>query len=187
MPWRTWKRLVQKKKKKGKKCFLPTENAWLLLTSSKACDWSGHILGASASPINRSFLTKKTGCHPLALFMAVSMIPNMWHSSCYCMRHSWLTKFGVIYLNQLVNTSQVRQQDTRYNQTRDTNACGVRVIFLKHGGALLAVFKSPVCTYNQSWTSVSFTYCFKFQRPLFRDWYRDWDIQQIWMTDICSK
>ena len=28
--------------------------------------------------------------------MAVSMIPNIWHSSCYCVRHSWLTKFGVI-------------------------------------------------------------------------------------------
>ena len=26
--------------------------------------------------------------------MAVSMIPNMWYSSCCCMRHSGLTKFG---------------------------------------------------------------------------------------------
>ena len=31
-------------------------NAWLLLTSLKACDWSGHIFGASARP---RFLTKK--------------------------------------------------------------------------------------------------------------------------------
>ena len=36
------------------------------------------------------------------VFMAVSMIPNVWHSSCCCMRHSWLTKFGVIRLTHLV-------------------------------------------------------------------------------------
>ena len=69
------------------------------MTSLKACDWSAHIFGASASP--RS-LTKKTDCRPLTLFMAVSMIPNRWHSSCYCKRHSCLTKFGVLRLNQLV-------------------------------------------------------------------------------------
>ena len=34
--------------------------------------------------------------------MAVSMILNMWHSSWYCIRHSWLTKFGASCLNQLV-------------------------------------------------------------------------------------
>ena len=28
--------------------------------------------------------------------------PNRWHSSCYCMRHSWLAKFGVMRLNRLV-------------------------------------------------------------------------------------
>ena len=38
--------------------------------------------------------------------MAVSMIPNMSHSSCYWMLHSWLTKFEVLCLNQLgrINT-----------------------------------------------------------------------------------
>ena len=46
--------------------------------------------------------TWKRLCHPLALFMSVSMIPNMWHSSCYCMRHWWLTKIGDLCLNQLV-------------------------------------------------------------------------------------
>ena len=30
------------------------------------------------------------------------VLRSMWHSSCYCMRHSWLTKFGVSCLNQLV-------------------------------------------------------------------------------------
>ena len=30
--------------------FLPTVNAYLLLTSLKVCDWPGHIFGASASP-----------------------------------------------------------------------------------------------------------------------------------------
>ena len=53
--------------------FLPTVNVYLLLTSSKVCDWSGHIFGASASP--RSF-NKKKGSHPLPLFMAASMVSN---------------------------------------------------------------------------------------------------------------
>ena len=76
---------------------MPTR--YLLLTSLKVGDWSGHIFGASASPRP---LTKNLLWHPLPLIMAVSMISNMWHSSCYCMRHSWLTKFGVLCLNQLV-------------------------------------------------------------------------------------
>ena len=77
-------------RKKNKTFFLlPTVNAWILLTSLKACDWSAHIFGASASP---------RLCHPFPLFMAVRMIPNMWHSRCYCIRHSWLTKFGGVTL-----------------------------------------------------------------------------------------
>ena len=70
--------------------FLPaTVNAWLLLTFLKACGWSGHIFGASAS---LRFLTKKKWlCHPLPLlFMEVSIIPNIWHSNCYCMQHSFV-------------------------------------------------------------------------------------------------
>ena len=47
--------------KKGVIFFLPTVNAYLLLTSLKVCDWSGHIFGASASP--RS-LTKKLAMSP---------------------------------------------------------------------------------------------------------------------------
>ena len=45
---RTCKRLIQKQK--WFVYFLPTVNAYLLLTSLKVCDWSGHIFGASASP-----------------------------------------------------------------------------------------------------------------------------------------
>ena len=59
MPWSTWKPFVLVGKKK--KChvfFSPTVNAWLLLTSWKACDWSRHIFGASASP--RSLPKKST-------------------------------------------------------------------------------------------------------------------------------
>ena len=37
------------RKKSGSFFFLPTVNAYLLLTSLKVCDWSGHIFGASAS------------------------------------------------------------------------------------------------------------------------------------------
>ena len=54
MPWSTWKRLLEIKKKDN--LFLPTANAYLFLTILRVCDWSGHIFGASASP--RS-LTKK--------------------------------------------------------------------------------------------------------------------------------
>ena len=41
--------------------FLRTVNAYLLLTSLKVCDWSGHIFGASASPRP---LTKKMAVSP---------------------------------------------------------------------------------------------------------------------------
>ena len=70
MPWSTWKRPVQKKKKINI-IFLRKR---LLLISLKACNWSGQIFGASASP---SSLTKKLAVSPLPLLlMAVSMIPN---------------------------------------------------------------------------------------------------------------
>ena len=59
MPWGTWKRLVQQIN--GSSFFFPTVNAYQYLTSLKNCDWSGHILGASASP--RS-LTKKKAMSP---------------------------------------------------------------------------------------------------------------------------
>ena len=54
--------------------FLLTVNAYQYLTSLTVCDLSRHILGASASPKSLTFFF---GCHPLPLFMAVSMIPNM--------------------------------------------------------------------------------------------------------------
>ena len=41
--------------------FLPTVKAWLFLTSLKACDWSGHVSGASVSP---SSLTTKLAMSP---------------------------------------------------------------------------------------------------------------------------
>ena len=95
----------------------------LLLNSLKACAWSGHIFGASASP---KFLKKKLDI-PLfhCLFMAVSLIPSMWHPSCYIrsMRHSWLTKFGVLCWNQLVNSFQ-------YNRAVGATPCGKRCMNL---------------------------------------------------------
>ena len=48
--------------------FSPTVFAWLWLTPLKACDWSGHIFRASASP--RS-LTKKCLRCPLPLSLTV--------------------------------------------------------------------------------------------------------------------
>ena len=44
-------------RKNGPIFFLPRVDAWLLFTSLKACDWSGHIVGASVSP--RSLNKKK--------------------------------------------------------------------------------------------------------------------------------
>ena len=44
--------------------------------------------------------------------------------------------------------------------TRYTHACGVWVVFLEYGGGAPGIFKSPVCTYNQSWTFVRFTLFF---------------------------
>ena len=88
MPSSTWKRLVQKKKIIF---VLPTVNAYLLLTSLKVCDWSGHIFGASAS--SRS-LTKK---NPMSLS---STVHGGQHDTKYVtfelLMHaafSWLTKF----------------------------------------------------------------------------------------------
>ena len=58
----------------GSFVLLLTLNAYQYLTSLTVCDLSRHILGASASPKSLTFFF---GCHPLPLFMAVSMIPNM--------------------------------------------------------------------------------------------------------------
>ena len=53
--------------------FSSSWNAWLLLTSLKACDWSGHMFGASANP--RSF-TK-------ILAMFVTLFRCSWRSAWY--------------------------------------------------------------------------------------------------------
>ena len=50
--------------------------------------------------------------------------------------------------------------------TRYTYACGVWVVCLEHGGGALGIFKYPVCTYSQSWTSVPFTLFFLPQKAL---------------------
>ena len=36
----------------------------------------------------------------------------------------------------------------------NANASGLRVVFQERGGGAIGIFKSPDCTYNQSWTSV---------------------------------
>ena len=103
MPWSTWKRVVQKKKGYFffvTFSFVATVNAYQYLLSTSLKVFGRDTFSALApvlGPEQKNWL-----CHPLPLFMAVSMIPNMWHSSCKFMRHSWLTKFGVLCLNQLV-------------------------------------------------------------------------------------
>ena len=75
-------------RKKGvKKTFSSCGNACLLMTSLRLVI-GRHTFSALAS---------------LPLFTAVSMIPNMWHSRCHCVRHSCVTILGVISLNQLVS------------------------------------------------------------------------------------
>ena len=78
----TWKRLVQKKKGHFFSSYSSRLNAHQLtsMTSSKVCDWSGHTFSVLAPVLDPS--QKKWLCHPLPPSMAVSMIPNMWHSSC---------------------------------------------------------------------------------------------------------
>ena len=78
------------------------KNAWLLLTCLKACDWSRHIFGAGASPRP---LTQKVAMSPSSTVHGGQHNAkyDMWMSSCYCTQHSWLAKFGVLCLNQLVS------------------------------------------------------------------------------------
>ena len=96
VPWgSTWNRLHKTKKIKG--FFLRRPRTIIVL---RLLWLVGHVFAASASP---RFGTKKVAMSPLPLlFMAFMMIPNMLHSSCYCVRHSWLTQFGVFSLNQPV-------------------------------------------------------------------------------------
>ena len=47
--------------------------------------------------------------HPLLLFMAVTMIINMWHSSGYRMPHSWLTQVAAFSVNQPVLVPKSKQ------------------------------------------------------------------------------
>ena len=84
MPWSIWKRLVQKKI-----VFFVRSTVILLLTFLNGCDWSDTLsaLAPVLGPSQKSWL-----CHPLPLFMAVSMIAKTLHTGCYYMRHSWMTK-----------------------------------------------------------------------------------------------
>ena len=91
--------------------FLPAVSTWLLLTSLKACDWSGHIFGASASP---RALPKKTGY--------VTLFHCSWRSARYricdirvptaCSLRGW-RKIGALCLNQLICLYIVRRAIAR--------------------------------------------------------------------------
>ena len=57
--------------------------------------------------------------------------------------------------------------NTRYQvHTYAVYSCVWRLwgVFLEHGGGALGIFKSPVSTYNQSWTFVRFTFSFLSKR-----------------------
>ena len=64
-------RITARSEKKGEKdCY---GNAWLLPVFLKARGWLGHSFAASAR--SRASTNKRV------MFMAVNIIPNMWHSS----------------------------------------------------------------------------------------------------------
>ena len=99
MPWSTCNRFVQKKK--GKNVFFLRKRLTIIIDLFEGL-WLVGTFSALAPVLGSQ--QKDWLCHSVPPFMAVSMIPNVWHSSCYyCMRHSWLTKFGAISLNQLVH------------------------------------------------------------------------------------
>ena len=100
MPWSTWTRLVRKK-----------SESFFFLPSVKTPDyhwplWRPVFGRDTFSPLAQALgpLTKFWLCHPLRLFMGVSIIPPMWHLSKYCDRHLCLTYFEFLWLNQLVCT-----------------------------------------------------------------------------------
>ena len=85
----TWNRLVQKKKG-GKNVSTETPvHHWPFWWPVAGGDTFILPLAPVIAPEQKNW-----PCHPLPLFMAVSMILNLWHSSSYCMPHSWLTQFG---------------------------------------------------------------------------------------------
>ena len=61
------------------------EGPWLVRT---------HLRRYSARPRTCTNKTRYEVCHSLLLFIAVSVIRNIWHSSRKGKRHSWMTKFG---------------------------------------------------------------------------------------------
>ena len=46
-------------------------------------------------------------CHPLPLFVAAGTLQNMWHSSCFRMRHLWMTKIWGLCSIQLSHLHSV--------------------------------------------------------------------------------
>ena len=100
MPWTAQNRFVQRKKMgRGRDQLLPTA------TTGYGCPLRRPVIRRNTFSALAPFLVcqpKSWVCHLLPLFMAVGMIPTLWHSSGCCMRHLWLTKFGVLCLNQLV-------------------------------------------------------------------------------------
>ena len=94
--------LVQKKRGGKRNCF-SDGNAWSLSTSFEGL-WSvgtrfRHYCSASPRPSTKKKLATSP---PSTVHGGQCMILNMWHSSSYCMRHSWRTPCGVISFNQLV-------------------------------------------------------------------------------------
>ena len=88
----------------------PEKNSDLFFSTTETPDYYWHIwrpvIGwgtlSALAVLNKKIWIEI--CRPLSPFMAVSMIPYTWHSSCDCVRHSWLTKSGAMCLNHLVTS-----------------------------------------------------------------------------------
>ena len=77
----------------------PYRNGWPLSTSCKDCGRWGRVFTASASP---RYWTKKMAMSPYFTVHG-SILPNIWQSGIYCMRHSWEREFPSFSWNQLVS------------------------------------------------------------------------------------
>ena len=101
-PWGTWNWLHQKQKRKKK--FSSYGNAWgncidLLygLVSGGTCSPLASVLGLEQNRIAmQTSSTVDVGLYDTKYYCC------RWHSSSFCMRHSWLAQFTAFNLNQSV-------------------------------------------------------------------------------------
>ena len=86
----------------------------------RSCAFQGDILGQSRKPSRQfSGIRPRTGpeknirpCHPVRLFIAVSVIRHIRLLGAYCGRHLLLAPFSAMSVNQLVTATRAIPADT---------------------------------------------------------------------------